>query len=79
MNPERIPYGRDASQFFELWHPKSQVAGLAVFIHGEFWRERYDLSHANPFCAALAAVGVITPNLEYRRVGQAGGGWPGDV
>ena len=44
MNPERIPYGRDASQFFELWHPKCQVAGLAVFIHGEFWWERCDLS-----------------------------------
>jgi len=77
MNPEAIPYGRDASQFFELWHPKSAVAGFAVFIHGGFWREKYNLSHANRFCAALAAVGVVTANLEYRRVGQPGGGWPG--
>ena len=77
MNPERIPYGRDAGQFFALWHPKSELAGFAVFIPGGFWREKYDLSHANPFCAALAAVGVIKANLEYRRVGQPGGGWPG--
>jgi acetyl esterase/lipase len=77
MNPERIPYGDDASQFLELWHPKQPVAGFAVFIHGGFWRAKYDLSHANPFCAALAVRGILTANLEYRRVGQPGGGWPG--
>ena len=76
MNPEHIPYGRDASQFFELWCPAQAVTGFAVFVHGGFWRARYDLSHANPFCAALAA-NIITANLEYRRVGQPGGGWPG--
>lgn len=72
-----MPYGPDPSQFFELWHPREAVAGFAVFIHGGFWRSKYDLSHANPFCAALARRGVITANLEYRRVGQIGGGWPG--
>jgi acetyl esterase/lipase len=77
MIPKRIPYGTDASQVFEVWHPEQAAASFAVFIHGGFWREKYDLSHANPFCAALAAVGVITANLEYRRVGQPGGGWPG--
>jgi acetyl esterase/lipase len=77
MNPEHIPYGGDASQFFELWHPEHLVAGFAVFVHGGFWRAKYDLSHANPFCAALAARGIIAANLEYRRVSQPGGGWPG--
>jgi pimeloyl-ACP methyl ester carboxylesterase len=28
-------------------------------------------------CAALTSKGVATANLEYRRVGNAGGGWPG--
>jgi acetyl esterase/lipase len=28
-------------------------------------------------CAALTARGITTANLEYRRVGNAGGGWPG--
>jgi acetyl esterase/lipase len=28
-------------------------------------------------CAALTAKGIATANLEYRRVGNAGGGWPG--
>ena len=77
MNPERIPYGSDTSQFFELWQPEPAVAGFVIFIHGGFWRAKYDLSHANPFCAALAERGIITANLEYRRVGQPGGGWPG--
>jgi pimeloyl-ACP methyl ester carboxylesterase len=77
MNPKRIPYGRDASQFFDLWHPEQAAAGFAVFIHGGFWRAKYDLTHANQFCAALAARGIVTANLEFRRVGQPGGGWPG--
>jgi len=28
-------------------------------------------------CAALTGKGIATANLEYRRVGNAGGGWPG--
>ena len=28
-------------------------------------------------CAALAAAGFATANIEYRRVGEPGGGWPG--
>ncbi len=73
---ERITYGNDEDQFFELWRPENAI-GAAVMIHGGFWRAKYDLTHARPFCAALAARGVLTANLEYRRVGQPGGGWPG--
>lgn len=74
---ERVSYGGDPNQFFELWQPRTAPVGIAVMIHGGFWRAKYDLSHANPFCAALAAKGVATASLEYRRVGQSGGGWPG--
>jgi acetyl esterase/lipase len=77
MSPERLGYGNDANQFLEVWHPKRAAAGFAVFVHGGFWRAKYDLSHASPFCAALAERGITTANLEYRRVGQPGGGWPG--
>jgi acetyl esterase/lipase len=76
-NGERIDYGNDENQFFELWRPGQNAIGAAVMIHGGFWRAKYDLTHARPFCAALAARGVLTANLEYRRVGQPGGGWPG--
>ena len=77
MNPEHVLYGSAPSQFFEVWHPEQAVAGFAVFIHGGFWRAKYDLSHANAFCAALAARSIVTANVEYRRVGQPGGAWPG--
>jgi acetyl esterase/lipase len=46
-------------------------------IHGGFWRAKYDLSHASHLCAALADAGLAVANLEYRRVGEPGGGWPG--
>lgn len=49
----------------------------AMFIHGGFWRARYDLAHAGFLCAALTKSGFATYNIEYRRVGNPGGGWPG--
>ncbi len=74
---QRVSYGDDPSQFFELWRPEGTPAGVAVVIHGGFWRAKYDLSHVNPLCASLAAKGIATANLEYRRIGQTGAGWPG--
>ena len=46
-------------------------------IHGGYWRAKYDLQHAGHLCAALTAKGLATWNVEYRRVGNPGGGWPG--
>lgn len=73
----RLRYGPEPEQFADLYfaRDKSQ-ASLAINIHGGYWRARYDLTHASPFCAALAARGINTANLEYRRVGSPGGGWP---
>jgi acetyl esterase/lipase len=73
---EHISYGADENQFFELWQPLGHTLGSAVFVHGGFWRAKYDLRHADDFCAALANKGIAVANLEYRRVGQPGGGWP---
>ncbi len=74
----RVAYGSDANQFVDLRMPKAKGAhALAICIHGGYWRARYDLEYLGHLCAALAAKGVATANLEYRRVGNAGGGWPG--
>jgi acetyl esterase/lipase len=76
----RIAYGPDANQFFDLRLPKSKGKGpfpLVINIHGGFWRARYNLDHAGHLCAALTAKGMATANLEYRRVGNEGGAWPG--
>lgn len=50
---------------------------VVVAIHGGFWRARYGLDHLRPFCTALATRGFAVASLEYRRLGQPGGGWPG--
>jgi acetyl esterase/lipase len=46
-------------------------------IHGGYWRTQYDLAHTGLLCDALRAAGIAIFNIEYRRVGNAGGGWPG--
>jgi acetyl esterase/lipase len=74
----RAAYGSDANQFVDLRWPKSKGPhALAVVIHGGYWRARYDLEYMGHLCAALAGEGIATANLEYRRVGNLGGGWPG--
>ncbi|HXJ90575.1 MAG TPA: alpha/beta hydrolase [Candidatus Binatia bacterium] len=75
----RLNYGSDPNQFIDLRLPvKEQLPWpLVINIHGGFWRAKYNLDHAGHLCAALAAKGLATANLEYRRVGNEGGAWPG--
>ena len=74
----RLAYGSDPNQSAELRVPKTGGPfPVVVNIHGGFWRAKYDLNHAGHLCAALTAKGLATWNVEYRRVGNPGGGWPG--
>lgn len=74
----RVAYGSDPNQFVDLRIPKSKPPhALAIAIHGGYWRKKYDLEYFGHLCAAITAKGIATANLEYRRVGNAGGGWPG--
>src|SRR5579864_1458512 len=78
----RIAYGSDPNQFLDLRLPSAIAEtklpyALVINIHGGFWRAKYNLDHAGHLCAALTSKGVATANLEYRRVGNDGGGWPG--
>jgi acetyl esterase/lipase len=76
----RIPYGKDPSQFGELRLPAGKGPHpTVIFIHGGFWRNAYNLGHAGHLCAALAQAGAATWNIEYRRLGDPGGGWPGTL
>ena len=73
----RISYGTDPNQFGEIRLPKTKGSfPLVMNIHGGFWRAKYDLAHAGHLCAALTAKGLATWNVECRRVGNPGGGWP---
>jgi acetyl esterase/lipase len=77
---ERVPYGDDPNQFVDFRLSRQKAARLLVInIHGGFWRSKFDLLHAGNLCDALACDGYHTANVEYRRVGQEGGGWPGTL
>lgn len=74
----KIAYGDDPNQFGYLRLPKSRGAHpVAIVIHGGFWRAAFDLEHSGHMCAALTRSGIATWSLEYRRIGNPGGGWPG--
>jgi acetyl esterase/lipase len=67
----RHSYGPDASQFGDLYEGGDR--GVAVLIHGGFWRDRYDLTLMEPLADDLAARGWTVWNIEYRRLGSGGG------
>lgn len=79
----RISYGPDPLQYGELWLPAigdgepGRPVPLLVMIHGGCWLNEFDVSHTYGFNTALAEQGYAVWALEYRRTGDAGGGWPG--
>jgi acetyl esterase/lipase len=76
---ERITYGAAPTSFGELTVPTG--AGpfpIAILLHGGCWRsDRGGAREMRPLASALAARGIAAWNVEYRRVGHDGGGWPG--
>ena len=76
----RVAYGDDPNQFGELRLPEGKGPHpVVIFIHGGYWRAAYDLTHAGHLCLAIAKAGYAVWSLEYRRVGQPGGGYPGTL
>jgi acetyl esterase/lipase len=66
-------YGDHPAQHGEL--NRAGDAGVAVLIHGGFWRAAYGRELMDALAADLAARSWTTWNLEYRRLGD-GGGYP---
>ncbi|MDQ2716311.1 MAG: alpha/beta hydrolase [Chloroflexota bacterium] len=76
----RQAYGTEELQFGELRIPQGEGPHpTAMLIHGGFWRVPYGLTLMNGLAEDLATRGIATWNIEYRRVGDAGGGWPGTL
>jgi acetyl esterase/lipase len=73
----RLPYGQDPNQFIDVRVPEGKLHPMVFFIHGGYWRAKYDRTYAGHLCHALKKAGFVTWNVEYRRVGNPGGGWPG--
>ena len=74
----RLAYGPEPLQFGELYLPnKKGPHPVVILIHGGYWRARYGLDLMTGLAQDLAARGIAAWNIEYRRVGDPGGGWPG--
>jgi acetyl esterase/lipase len=75
------PYGQAPSQYAELWLPEQTVGDTAIvaFVHGGCWLSQYSIGHSHALATALTQSGYAVWNIEYRRVGNPGGGWPGSL
>ena len=74
-----LPYGKAPSQFAELFRPPG--AGpfpVAVLVHGGCWTKEFGgITQLRDMAGALNAQGIAVWNVEYRRVDEEGGGYPG--
>ncbi len=74
-----VPYGDHPHHVANL-HLPSREGGpwpCVVLVHGGYWRSGWDRTLMTPLGIDLALRGFAAWNIEYRRVGQPGGGWPG--
>jgi acetyl esterase/lipase len=75
---ERIVYAEHPSGFGDLRLPPGDGPfPVVVLVHGGCWLADYDLGYVASLAAAITADGYATWTIEYRRVGEEGGGWPG--
>ncbi|HZR44539.1 MAG TPA: alpha/beta hydrolase [Ktedonobacteraceae bacterium] len=78
--PLRFAYGAESLQFGDLYLPQgSGPHPVVILIHGGFWRAAYGLSLMQGLAEDLVQNNIAAWNIEYRRVGDAGGGWPGTL
>lgn len=70
-----LRYGPHSDNVGDLRLPQSEPTGLAVLVHGGFWRQQYERDSVETLAVDLARKGWATWNIEYRRLGN-GGGWP---
>ena len=65
--PTRIAYGEGPDQYAELTEPAGEPRGLAVLVHGGFWKPEYGIEYAQPLVPSLVERGWATWTIEYRR------------
>ncbi|MGW4059880.1 alpha/beta hydrolase fold domain-containing protein [Amycolatopsis sp. NPDC004747] len=77
-SPATIAYGPEPSQVGELYLPEGdgRFPVVAVF-HSGYWSAMWDRRQITDVVDDLVGRGDAVWNVEYRRVGEPGGGWPG--
>lgn len=70
-------YGKDQYQLGDLYLPKNTDSGTVCLFHGGFWKMPYDRFQLSELAGAIARKGFVVWNIEYRRTGWNGGGYPG--
>ncbi len=74
----RIAYGSTPQQFGELRLPAGKGPfPVVVLIHGGCWENEYDYVYITRLAAWLATQGLASWTIEFARIGDAGGAWPG--
>lgn len=74
----RRAYGTHPLQFVDLRVPPGDGPHPVVFlIHGGCWLSSINLDNISMLAAAWKTAGIATASVEYRRVGDEGGGVPG--
>ena len=75
----KIAYGSAPSQYVELFRPAGDGPfPVAVLVHGGCWTIKFGgIEQMRNLAGALAERGIAVWNVEYRRVDEEGGGYPG--
>jgi len=70
-------YGEDPRNLAELHRPAGPGPfPVAVVLHGGYWQPPWTKLIMRPLCIDLVRRGWAAWNVEYRRLGRDGGGWP---
>ena len=76
----RLTYAAEPTGFADLRVPSGPGPHpVVILIHGGFWRVPYALDLMDGLGDDLARRGIASWNIEYRRIGDPGGGWPGTL
>lgn len=77
----RIPYGIGPVQFGDLWLPRSEPGPkghpVVISIHGGGWQCDWSHEYQDRLAEGFSDAGIVVWNIEFRRVGNTAGGFPG--
>lgn len=75
--PRTLTYGSHPAHLGDLRLPDDATQpAIVVLVHGGFWRDEWERDLMDGLAVDLARRGYATWNIEYRRIGPTGGGWP---